>query len=57
MFFMAKKMTEDEKQTRQLRLIHAQLSPGLLFLKPAIWLAVVLLVVGILASFAGIFKK
>jgi hypothetical protein len=54
---MAKKMTEEEKQTRQLRLIHAQLSPGLLFLKPAIWLAVFLLVVGILASFAGIFKK
>jgi hypothetical protein len=49
-------MTEEEKQTRQLRLIHAQLCPALLFLKPALWLAVSLLAFGILAALAGIFK-
>jgi len=50
-------MTEEEKQTRQLRLIHAQLCPLVVLLKPALWVAVSLLAFGILASFAGVFKE
>ena len=53
---MAKQMTEKEKQTRQLRLIHAQLCPGVVFLKAAFWVAVVVLAFGVLAALAGVFK-
>jgi uncharacterized membrane protein len=50
-------MTEEEKQTRQLRLIHAQLCPLVVLFKAGLWIAVSGMAFGILAALAGVFKK